>query len=375
MKNKNQHTLNNLLKETYKKFLLKILLAALLTFIFIIITFFIINTLDFQWAYNMYPILYYSIRDLWYSGYFILYSTILLFLIWTIFVLILLYRMLKKVFSYINAVSDASNKLLDENVSIIELPDGLEEIQNKMNILKMTSEKNARLAKESEKRKNDLIVYLAHDLKTPLTSLIGYFSLIDEAKDMPNPQREKYVKIALEKSYKLEDLINELFYIARFNSETIILEKQEINLNMMIEQIIDDFYPILKELKKEIQYSYNENIKIYADPDKLYRAFNNLLKNAINYSIDKTIKIETITHDDKVDILISNRTKKIPKEKLDKIFEKFYRVDSSRTSRTGGSGLGLAIVKEIINLHDGNVHATSDDEYIKFHIQLPVKKS
>lgn len=283
--------------------------------------------------------------------------------------------MLKKVFSYISAVSDASNKLLDENVSIIELPDGLEEIQNKMNILKMTSEKNARLAKESEKRKNDLIVYLAHDLKTPLTSLIGYFSLIDEAKDMPNKQREKYVKIALEKSYKLEDLINELFYIARFNSETIILEKQEINLNMMIEQIIDDFYPMLKELEKEIQYSSNGNIKIYADPYKLYRAFNNLLKNAINYSIDKTIKIETTTHNERVDILISNRANKIPKEKLDKIFEKFYRVDSSRTSRTGGSGLGLAIVKEIINLHDGNVHATSDDEYIKFYIQLPVKKS
>lgn len=375
MKNKSQNTLNSLLKKTYKKFLQKILLAALLTFIFLIIISFVINNLDFQWVCNMSPALYYIIRDLWYSGYFALYSTILLFLIWTLLFLVLLYRMLKKIFSYINAVSDASNKLLDENISIIKLPNGLEEIQNKMNILKMTSEKNARLAKESEKRKNDLIVYLAHDLKTPLTSLIGYFSLIDEAKDMPSQQREKYVKIALEKSYKLEDLINELFYIARFNSETIILEKQEINLNMIIEQIIDDFYPMLKELEKEIQYSSNENIKIYADPDKLYRAFNNLLKNAVNYSIDTTIRIETSTYDDKVNILISNKAKKIPKEKLDKIFEKFYRVDSSRTSRTGGGGLGLAIVKEIINLHGGNVHATNDDEYIKFYVQLPVKKS
>lgn len=153
MKNKNQNTLNNLLKETYKKFLLKILLAALLTFIFIIITFLLINALDFQWACNIAPILYYSIRDLWYSGYFTLYSTILLFLIWTIFVLILLYRMLKKVFSYINAVSDASNKLLDKTVNIIELPDGLEEIQNKMNILKMTSEKTLDWQKKVKKEK------------------------------------------------------------------------------------------------------------------------------------------------------------------------------------------------------------------------------
>lgn len=89
----------------------------------------------------MSPALYYIIRDLWYSGYFALYSTILLFLIWTLIVLVLLYRMLKKIFSYINAVSDASNKLLDKNVNIIELPDGLEEIQNKMNILKTTSKK------------------------------------------------------------------------------------------------------------------------------------------------------------------------------------------------------------------------------------------
>lgn len=281
--------------------------------------------------------------------------------------------MLKKVFSYINAVSDASNQLLDKNVSMIELPDELEDIQSKMNILKMTSEKNERLAEENEKRKNDLIVYLAHDLKTPLTSLIGYFSLIDEVKDMPQNQREKYVKIALEKSYKLEDLINELFDIARFNSETIVLEKEEMNLNMMIEQIIDDFYPTLKDLDKEIKYKSDDKIIIDGDPDKLYRVFNNLLKNAINYSTDKTIKIEASRQDDKVNIIVSNKAKKIPEEKLARLFEKFYRADSSRTSKNGGSGLGLAIAKEIVELHDGTIKATSDDKYIKFYIELPIK--
>ncbi|MDY4997111.1 MAG: HAMP domain-containing sensor histidine kinase [Bacilli bacterium] len=373
MKNKKRDKVDILFKQTYRNFLLKILLVAVLMPIILVILIFIVDKLDFQWVYDISPNLYYRGRDFFYNGPFSSTTILILIIIWVIITLIMLYRMLKKVFSYINAVSDASNQLLDKNVSMIELPDELEDIQSKMNILKMTSEKNERLAEENEKRKNDLIVYLAHDLKTPLTSLIGYFSLIDEVKDMPQNQREKYVKIALEKSYKLEDLINELFDIARFNSETIVLEKEEMNLNMMIEQIIDDFYPTLKDLDKEIKYKSDDKIIIDGDPDKLYRVFNNLLKNAINYSTDKTIKIETSRQDDKVNIIVSNKAKKIPEEKLARLFEKFYRADSSRTSKTGGSGLGLAIAKEIVELHDGTIKATSDDKYIKFYIELPIK--
>ena len=373
MKNKKRDKVDILFKQTYRNFLLKILLVAVLMPIILVILIFIVDKLDFQWVYDISPNLYYRGRDFFYNGPFSSTTILILIIIWVIITLIMLYRMLKKVFSYINAVSDVSNQLLDKNVSMIELPDELEDIQSKMNILKMTSEKNERLAEENEKRKNDLIVYLAHDLKTPLTSLIGYFSLIDEVKDMPQNQREKYVKIALEKSYKLEDLINELFDIARFNSETIVLEKEEMNLNMMIEQIIDDFYPILKDLDKEIKYKSDDKIIIDGDPDKLYRVFNNLLKNAINYSTDKTIKIEASRQDDKVNIIVSNKAKKIPEEKLARLFEKFYRADSSRTSKTGGSGLGLAIAKEIVELHDGTIKATSDDKYIKFYIELPIK--
>lgn len=373
MKNKKRDKVDILFKQTYRNFLLKILLVAVLMPIILVILIFIVDKLDFQWVYDISPNLYYRGRDFFYNGPFSSTTILILIIIWVIITLIMLYRMLKKVFSYINAVSDASNQLLDKNVSMIELPDELEDIQSKMNILKMTSEKNERLAEENEKRKNDLIVYLAHDLKTPLTSLIGYFSLIDEVKDMPQNQREKYVKIALEKSYKLEDLINELFDIARFNSETIVLEKEEMNLNMMIEQIIDDFYPTLKDLDKEIKYKSDDKIIIDGDPDKLYRVFNNLLKNAINYSTDKTIKIEASRQDDKVNIIVSNKAKKIPEEKLARLFEKFYRADSSRTSKNGGSGLGLAIAKEIVELHDGTIKATSDDKYIKFYIELPIK--
>ncbi len=292
-------------------------------------------------------------------------------IIWLIGCIILIYNLIKKIFSYVNALSQASSNLLSKEVEYIELPSELEDLQIKLNHLKREYENNEKLAKESEQKKNDLIVYLAHDLKTPLTSMIGYLSLLDEIKDMPNDKREKYISIALNKSYRLEDLINELFEIARFNSEKIILEKDEINLTLMLEQIIDDFYPILKENNKEIKFNYHDKIIINGDSDKIARVFNNLIKNAISYSKDNLITIDISLSNDFVTIIISNKGK-IPKEKLSKIFEKFYRIDSSRTSSSGGSGLGLAISKEIVELHGGNISATSDDDYTSFIVKLPI---
>ena len=350
MKNKK----SNLTKKFFKNFLIKMGIWTIAFPIAFFIFVYIINNLDFQWLYDYSPETYHNATELFYSlfdGYHII---IFGLIIWFIGFIIMLYKLIKKIFSYVT-----------------ELPSELEDLQIKMNHLKRESEKNERLARENEQKKNDLIVYLAHDLKTPLTSMIGYLSLLDEIKDMPKKQREKYVSVALNKSYRLEDLINELFDIARFNSEKIILE--EINLTLMLEQIIDDFYPVLTENKKEIKLNYNTKVLIDGDPDKLARVFGNLIKNAISYSKDSLITIDVQPANDFVTITTSNKGKKIPKEKLNKIFEKFYRADSSRTSKTGGSGLGLAIAKEIVELHGGNIKATSDDDYTKFIVNLPIK--
>lgn len=243
-----------------------------------------------------------------------------------------------------------------------------------MNQIKKQARKNLRLAQENEQRKNDLIVYLAHDIKTPLTSMIGYLSLLNEINDMPLKQRVKYINIALEKSYRLEDLINELFDISRFNSEKIVLEKEELNLNLMLEQIIDDFYPTLRELNKSIKLNYNESISINGDPDKLSRVFNNLIKNAISYSKEESEIVINLKKDNNNAIVeVINKGKQISKEKLSKIFEKFYRLDSARTSRTGGSGLGLAIAKDIVELHNGTIIAESNEEETTFRVTLPLK--
>ena len=369
---------NKLLKKTFINFVIKILVLSICIplcmplGIFLLLT--LIDRLSFQWLYDISPEVYNNFREFFYSITDLRTLIIPILIIWVIGTLVLLYRLLKKVFGYVDEVGKATEDLVNKDVEYIELPDELEEIQKRMNHLKRESEKNEKLAKENEEKKDELIVYLAHDIKTPLTSMIGYLSILDEIDDMPKKKQKNYISIALDKSYRLEDLINELFDVARFNSEKIVLEKEELNLNLMLEQIIDDFYPTLRELNKSIKLNYNEPISINGDPDKLSRVFNNLIKNAISYSKEESEIVINLKKDNNNAIVeVINKGKQISKEKLSKIFEKFYRLDSARTSRTGGSGLGLAIAKDIVELHNGTIIAESNEEETTFQVTLPLK--
>ena len=365
---------NKLLKKTFINFVIKILIWSICMPLGIFLLVALIDSLTFQWLYDISPEVYNNFREFFYSITNVRTLIIPILIIWVIGTLVLLYRLLKKVFGYIDEVGKATEDLVNKDVEYIELPDELEEIQKRMNHLKRESEKNEKLAKENEEKKDELIVYLAHDIKTPLTSMIGYLSILDEIDDMPKKKQKNYISIALDKSYRLEDLINELFDVARFNSEKIVLEKEELNLNLMLEQIIDDFYPTLRELNKSIKLNYNEPISINGDPDKLSRVFNNLIKNAISYSKEESEIVINLKKDNNNAIVeVINKGKQISKEKLSKIFEKFYRLDSARTSRTGGSGLGLAIAKDIVELHNGTIIAESNEEETTFRVTLPLK--
>ncbi len=365
---------NKLLKKTFINFVIKILVWSICMPLGIFLLVALIDSLTFQWLYDISPEVYNNFREFFYSITNVRTLIIPILIIWVIGTLVLLYRLLKKVFGYIDEVGKATEDLVNKDVEYIELPDELEEIQKRMNHLKRESEKNEKLAKENEEKKDELIVYLAHDIKTPLTSMIGYLSILDEIDDMPKKKQKNYISIALDKSYRLEDLINELFDVARFNSEKIVLEKEELNLNLMLEQIIDDFYPTLRELNKSIKLNYNEPISINGDPDKLSRVFNNLIKNAISYSKEESEIVINLKKDNNNAIVeVINKGKQISKEKLSKIFEKFYRLDSARTSRTGGSGLGLAIAKDIVELHNGTIIAESNEKETTFRVTLPLK--
>ena len=215
-------------------------------------------------------------------------------------------------------------------------------------------------------------MYLAHDLKTPLTSVIGYLTLLDECRDIPTEQRAKFVGISLEKAYRLEQLINEFFEITRFNINKVTLEKNRIDLNMMLEQMTDEFYPMLSEKNLTVSIDIPEHIVMFADSDKIARVFDNLLKNAVTYAYNDTeIKIGARIRRNKVLIKFRNKCDEIPPEKLNRLFEKFYRIDSSRTSSTGGSGLGLSIAKQLTELHGGTIHAKSITDYTDFTVVLP----
>ena len=355
-----------------KKIINKSIALALIWTIMLALLYFLFNLYftiaDFQWVYDISPDIYYSLKQNYLNNNLLF---LIGFVIWTIGIISILIYVIYKFFKFNLALTNSINDLYASDIDYINLPKELEELEQKLNKLKRESEKNERLARENEQKKNDLIVYLAHDLKTPLTSIIGYLSLLDEINDMPKDKQSKYIKTTLDKAYKLEDLINELFDIARFNSETIVVNKEELNLNMMLEQIIDDFYPILKENNKEINLEYQDEINLMGDSDKLGRVFNNLIKNAIYYSTDTDITIKINKDDNNTFIKVTNKGV-IPEDKLNKIFEKFYRVDYARNTKTGGSGLGLAIAKEIVELHNGLIEATSTNGYTSILVTLPL---
>ncbi|NCE64942.1 sensor histidine kinase [Pseudoflavonifractor sp. 524-17] len=222
-------------------------------------------------------------------------------------------------------------------------------------------------------QKNDLVTYLAHDLKTPLTSVIGYLSLLDEAPDMPPEQKAKYTHIALDKANRLERLVNEFFEITRYNLQQITLDQEQIDLYYMLVQMVDEFYPILSAKGNTAVLHADENLSICGDPMKLARVFNNILKNAAAYSFPNSeIIISAEKQDRQMIIFFENQGPTIPEEKLSKIFERFYRMDEARSSNAGGAGLGLAIAKEIVTLHHGTITAESHENATVFTVSLPL---
>lgn len=248
------------------------------------------------------------------------------------------------------------------------------EISAQMTEIKSNIRRQEQLLREETSQKNDLITYLAHDLKTPLTSVIGYLSLLEEAPDMPDEQKARYVHITLDKALRLERLINEFFEITRYNLHQMALEKETVDLSFLLVQLTDEFYPILAAHGNRVRIEDGEGLSLLGDGEKLARVFNNILKNAVAYSYpDTEILIQCIRGEETLSVCFQNKGRTIPKQKLDAVFEKFYRLDDARNTNTGGAGLGLAIAREIVELHGGSITAQSEDEVTTFTVELPVR--
>lgn len=286
--------------------------------------------------------------------------------------LIILRSYFKSFAKYFYEINMGIDALADENGEDVVLSPELSSTEKKINAIKDTLAKRKTAAEQAEQRKMELVVYLAHDLKTPLTSVIGYLTLLRDEQQISEELREKYLSISLEKAERLEDLINEFFEITRFNLSNITLEYSRVNLTRLLEQLTYEFKPMFIEKNLECILEAVPDVSIRCDVDKMQRVFDNLLRNAVNYSFENGIIHITVSQDEKsMRLLFSNQGNTIPKEKLGRIFEQFYRLDSSRSTKSGGAGLGLAIAKEIVELHGGEIKARSENEVIEFEVILP----
>ncbi|MEG0250640.1 MAG: HAMP domain-containing sensor histidine kinase [Peptostreptococcus sp.] len=289
-----------------------------------------------------------------------------------LFMILIIFKVLISFMSrYFDEISDGLDILIGESEEEIKLSEEMEFLEKRLNRGKKILKERDEEIKNVEKRKNDLIMYLAHDVKTPLTSIIGYLNLLKDMKDIEEEKKEKYLDLVLDKTYHLENLINEIFDITKLNSKDLILNEERFNLKGLLNELLSEFKLILKEKNKKIVLEVPEEIEMYGDIEKLSRAFKNLIKNAIFYSHENSdIVIRAYISDEFINVEFENKADIMSKKDLENIFDKFYRLDKSRSSKTGGSGLGLAITKEIIEAHSGEIKARSIGDKIIFEISI-----
>lgn len=274
---------------------------------------------------------------------------------------------------YFAQINNAIDSLVSERVAEVSLSPELSAIEKKINTVKHTLEKQRLDARIAEQRKNDLIVYLAHDLKTPLASVIGYLNLLHDEQQISDGLREKYLSVSLEKAERLEDLINEFFEIAKYSLSEITLQYGTINVTRLLEMLLFEFKPMLREKNLSCELEGEKDICIRCDADKMQRVFDNLLRNAVLYSFAGTqITVAVSRQEEEIAVSFTNYGEEIPKEKLERIFEQFYRLDAARSTSSGGAGLGLAIARRIVTLHGGTITAQSADGRVTFVVTLPV---
>lgn len=223
--------------------------------------------------------------------------------------------------------------------------------------------------------KNEMISNISHDLRTPVTSLIGYADLLGNKLHSNGEECEQYVSILKRKSYELKNQVDDLLEYCQINYREIELQKSVVNIKAFIEQIMIDFVPQLDDADMSFCIKGDKGLHVEMDVALMVRLFENVISNSIMYGKDgKQIWIQISKRDMNVEIEIKNFGQCIPNENLPYVFEKFYRGEKSRSSHTGGKGMGLAIARSIAELHKGDIAVRSNDKETVFTIVLPQYK-
>ena len=278
---------------------------------------------------------------------------------------------------YLGRISDAVQSISQGNLNTeVDVTGDDEFSAMAANLNKMSSDIRKLMDKEreAERTKNELITNVAHDLRTPLTSIIGYLELLAGNTQIPQEMQHKYIEIAYSKSRRLEKLIEDLFGFTKLNYGKIAMHIGQIDIVKLLEQLLEEAYPNFEE--KNLSYDLQSNVPakiISADGNLLARLLDNLIGNAIKYGADgKRVLVKIHGEEDTVTVSVTNFGRVIPADELPLLFNKFYRVEQSRSATTGGTGLGLAIAKEIVDMHGGTIRVASDLNGTVFTVKLQV---
>ena len=283
----------------------------------------------------------------------------------------------RKSFSYFAALSEAMRNMAGGDLRAtvhIEGDDEFSEMGENLNRLGEELRSLMEREREAEKSKSELVTNIAHDLRTPLTSIVGYLDILRAKRDNLDAETTAhYTDIAYEKSKKLEKLINELFGFTKLSGGELVMHVSSLDLVQLLAQLLEEFYPSF--VNAGLHYELiadRESLGIEGDPELLARVFENLIGNAIKYGAEgKQLRVYLVTEENFVTVRVVNYGKLIPAEELPHVFDRFYRVEQSRNAKTGGTGLGLTIAKNIVEMHRGEITVTSDWSGTAFVVRLP----
>ncbi|AEW56219.1 TPA: ATP-binding protein [Bacillus cereus] len=308
-------------------------------------------------------------------------QNLLLALVSSILIFILLFLLFMiPITRYIKEIERGIQKIVKKDWKHSIRVKGKDELSSlAYNINWMASQLRERFEKERaiEKGKSEFITNISHDLRTPLTSIIGYLALINEKQYRNKKELEMYIQNTYNLTLKLKTLINELFEYTKLSLPDVKLRKEKVELGNLLSQLVGEYIPIFEKQQLIVELNImNKDIWVWADIEKLVRVFDNLLSNTEKYSFsNSTVIVELKKEEGKAFICITNKTDHLEAQELSKMFEKFYRVDKSRSSQIHGSGIGLAIVKRTIELHEGEVWAKSHGNSLTIHVELQLLKN
>ena len=271
-------------------------------------------------------------------------------------------------------------KTADDNLTkavTVKVNPSLQNIIDSFNLLISNMNRRAEEQRQSEESKDELISNVSHDIRTPLTSVIGYLGLIESKNYGDLGQILKYTHIAYKKSLEMQNLVNSLFEYANVQHATSRLNMTQFDMAQMLDQLSADFE--LEANKRGMEIIVNsqpDKIMMKGDTEKLGRVFNNLIMNALKYGKGAThIWLTAEKKDKEVVVTVANNGKPIPEDSLKHVFDRFYRVEDSRSKKTGGTGLGLAIAQSMVQLHGGTIAVTSDTDKTSFISHFPISES